>query len=214
MDVKKSENNLIPPISENLKDYINTFADLKTLLFSYKTAVTIVGTTLLAKRSGLMPAVKIILRSRFKPLFLKKKSVRYAFINEFRSKLKKVNYSEGEYILVMGEKGIGKTTAVQTALHQYCGVIKFVLTEDNYTGLVSTVETKLLGGMSTGMLTYLFRQSLNSLLFWHRLFMRRPPIIVIEVFEGISNKLRLLSTVRQVSSIYIICSSLQFQVYL
>jgi hypothetical protein len=185
-------------INQHLKDGINTLADLKSLLFSTKSTVAI-GILLLSKRSGFLMAMRLIVKSRFTPLFLEEKSIRSTFINNLRSEIKKLKYKRGEYVLVMGEKGIGKTTAVETALHHFCGVMKFSATGSDYKNLKPRVLSELLGGISTGYLNYLFKHSLNSLLFWHKLLVRRPPIIVVEVFEGISNKELLFSDIRDVS---------------
>ena len=81
-EVMKTEKNQNQSIFQKFYEPIGMLANLNSLLTSNKT--TIIGTILLVKISGFSRACSIILKSRFSPLFLSDKSVRYNFIHEFR----------------------------------------------------------------------------------------------------------------------------------
>ena len=98
----------------------------------------------------------------------------------------------------MGEKGIGKTVAIQTALHHYCGVVNLTVNPQTSEHLMFKVQFKLLGGITAYFLNFMLEKSFSGLLFWHYSLIRRPPIIVIQIFEGIPNKEALLAIIRDV----------------
>ena len=79
----KTEKNSNQSIFQKFYEPIGMLANLNSLLTSNKTTY-IIGTILLVKISGFSRACTIILKSRFSPLFLSDKSVRYNFIHEFR----------------------------------------------------------------------------------------------------------------------------------
>ncbi|KAI3649950.1 hypothetical protein MP228_005582 [Amoeboaphelidium protococcarum] len=136
--------------------------------------------------AGLVPiigpgrAVWLALRSRFafKP---NPQSIRREKIAILKSKLADKDFGQS-YLVVTGEKGVGKTCLLNTATSKTAGVIKVkALPSDNERSIIKNVLQELANP------PFKFMNPLNSapgVIFWYRLFtLGRSPIVVINATE-------------------------------
>lgn len=183
---------------ENLgkfKDFTELLYYAKSLLFKGAILATIPITF---KKIGILTSFRIILKSYFLPLGkLKPSSIRNDLITDLRNLIKNISYKDGETILVLGESKIGKTLAIKTAFHHYAGVVNLIFSDNNK--IKETVLTNLLGGLNNSFLTFFLKQSVSSIIFWHKIILKRPPIVILEVLNSKNNRVNYYSQVREVS---------------
>ena len=155
-------------------------------------------TLTLFKKLGLFRSFKLIFHSRFFPLGkLNPQSVRTSTIDQLRENVKQLEYHNGHSILVIGESKIGKTLAIDTAFHHYGGVVKISMGKSF--NIEERVLTELLGGLGKGFLAFNLKSSLKRIIFWHKIVLKRPPIVIIEIFEIDNNTYNYYIEVRNVS---------------
>ncbi|KAJ3118663.1 hypothetical protein HDU96_010647 [Phlyctochytrium bullatum] len=126
------------------------------------------------------PAVWIALRSRFafKP---NPKSLRFAEIKLLRSMIADKDIGQS-YLVVTGEKGVGKTCLLNTVTSKTAGVIKVkALPSDNERTIINNTLQELADP------PFKFMNPLKSaprVIFWYRLFtLGRSPMVVINAAE-------------------------------
>ncbi|KAI3654927.1 hypothetical protein MP228_000307 [Amoeboaphelidium protococcarum] len=165
---------------------MSIFYDLSACIKELLPLVTISGTVVFAAAAGLIPRVGpgraawIALRSRFafKPV---PESIRKAEIEYLRSRLVRKDYDE-RYLVVTGEKGVGKSCLLRTAISKLPGVITLQAqpnhTQDNIVNNTLKELTRIQLGFFRPM------GSARRVIFWHRLFtFGSPPIVVINATE-------------------------------
>lgn len=187
--------------SENFgkfKDFTEFLYYVKSLLFKGAILATIPITF---KKIGLLTSLKMIFKSYFLPLGkLKPTSIRNDLISDLRRLVKDIEYLKGANILVIGEARIGKTLAIKTAFHHYGGVVNLRITDNNK--ITDTVLTNLLGGINNFFLAFFLKQSVSSIIFWHKMIINRPPIVILEIFNSPKNRVDYYNDVRNVSSYF------------
>jgi hypothetical protein len=151
--------------------------------------LTIGGATVSA--AGLIPrigpgrAIWIGIRSRFarKPEPL---SIRSEEIAEIKSMLLRKKFNE-TYLVVTGEKGVGKTCLLNTVLNKTPGVIRVsVSPKDDERTIIRNTLLELTGIKFDFVPPY---ASAKRLIFWYRFFtLKRSPIVVINATERTAGK--------------------------
>ncbi|KAI3639484.1 hypothetical protein MIR68_002499 [Amoeboaphelidium protococcarum] len=164
---------------------MSIFYDLSACIKELLPLVTIGGTVVFAA-AGLIPRVGpgraawIALRSRFafKPV---PESIRKAEIEYLRSRLVRKDYDE-RYLVVTGEKGVGKSCLLRTATSKLPGVIT-LQAQPNHTQ-DDIVNNTLLELTRIQLDFFCPMGSAKRVIFWHRLFtFGSPPIVVINATE-------------------------------
>jgi hypothetical protein len=148
--------------------------------------ITAGGTVLSAVGVGLVPrigpgrAVWIALRSRFafKP---NPESLRFAEIKLLKQKIANKRFGQS-YLVVTGERGVGKTCLLNTVTSKTAGVIKVkALPSDNERTIIKNTLQRLT------RIPFDFvppSDSAKRVIFWYRLFtFGRSPIVVINAAE-------------------------------
>ncbi|KAI3650437.1 hypothetical protein MP228_003918 [Amoeboaphelidium protococcarum] len=165
---------------------MSIFYDLSACIKELSPLVTVGGTFVFAAAAGLIPCVGpgraawIALRSRFafKPV---PESIRKAEIEYLRSRLVKKDFDE-RYLVVTGEKGVGKSCLLRTAISKLPGVITLQAQPNHTQDDIFNNTLKEL----TRIQLDVFRPmgSAKRVIFWHRLFtFGSPPIVVINATE-------------------------------
>ena len=160
--------------------FYETFSIIKEFLPLLTAGGVAVSAAGFIPRMGPGRAVWIALRSRFafKPV---PESLRLAEIDLLKSKLAYKNLRQG-YLVVTGEKGIGKTCLLETVTSKTAGVI-FVTAypkDDEDTIIKKTLQRLTRIHFDFVPLFY----STRRVVFWYRLFtLGRSPIIVINATE-------------------------------
>ena len=134
----------------------------------------------LVPRIGPGRAIWIALRSRFafKP---NPESLRFAEIKLLRSMIARKDFGQS-YLVVTGEKGVGKTCLLNTVTSKTAGVIKLkALPSDNERTIIKNALQRLT------RLPFDFISPFDSaerVIFWHRLFtLGRSPVVIINAAE-------------------------------
>lgn len=187
------------------KNIIETGANLKTIFSTNKNYYLGMGIsgTLLLKKSGLITSLRMVFKRNYIPKFIpfynRRFSIRKDLIKDLKFLITKINYIEGESILVKGEKGIGKSLLIKTLLHHYGGVSKITIRSDKK-DIYNTVLSDLFGVIPGNAIQMLYKHSLKSIIFWHKFFLLgRAPIVVIEIFNTSKDRINYFDHVRDVS---------------
>lgn len=188
------------------KNIIEIGANLKTILSTNKTNILGIGIgTLFLKKSGLMTTLRMILKRNYIPkwipIYNKRFSIRHDLMKELNYNIKNLNYINGEYILVKGEKGIGKSLLIKTALY-YKGGVSVLTIRSHKLNIYDSVLNDLFGVLHTNNSPFhlLYKQSLKSIIFWHKVFcFGRAPIVIIEILNS-GNLTKYYNDVRSVST--------------
>ena len=153
------------------------FKELLPLLTVGGVAVSAAG---FIPRIGPGRAVWILLRSRFafKPV---PESLRFAEINLLKRKIADKDFGQG-YLVVTGEKGVGKTCLLNTVTSKTAGVIKVkAQPKHSQDDIIKNALLHLTNPPFKFMDPF---KSAPNVLFWYRLFtLGRYPIIVINAAE-------------------------------
>jgi len=156
------------------------FSVFKETLPLFTAGGAVVSAAGLIPRIGPGRAAWIALRSRFafKPV---PESLRSAEIKLLKSRLADKDFGQG-YLVVTGEKGVGKSCLLRTVTSKTPGVITVKVTAGQ--GEMSIVKRTL------GLLTnppFKFMDPLETaprVIFWHRFFtLGRSPVVVLETSE-------------------------------
>jgi len=131
----------------------------------------------IAPKVGVGRSINLALRSFFSSL--PTKSVRDTDLIKFRDEISMLAY--GRYLVVTGEKGVGKSCLIQTALHRKHGVVNItVWSGEIMDSIVIKAEREL-----TGIRNNFWDLTANTkrVLFFYKLLFRSSPIVVISVPE-------------------------------
>jgi hypothetical protein len=113
-------------------------------------------------------------------------SIRTAEISSFSQSVN-IRDNEQKYHVVYGEKGVGKTCMIKTALHMSPGV---VYSEANPGDSIDTICQGALSAVARRTVASWWKPdgSARRAIFWYRLFCRHSPIVVISASERTANK--------------------------
>jgi hypothetical protein len=160
-----------------MDEIFSIFKEFLPLITAGGTVVSAVG---LVPRIGPGRAVWIALRSRFafKP---NPESLRFAEIKLLRSMLADKDFGQG-YLVVTGDKGVGKTCLLNTVTSKTAGVIKVkALPSDNERTIIKNALQRLTRIPFDFIPPF---DSAKRVIFWYRLFtLGRSPIVVINAAE-------------------------------
>ena len=160
-----------------------TYLEILTIFKDFMPLITAGGGAAVITFAGFVPRVGpgrafwIAFYSRF---FYKPKpmSIRSAEITEMRRRIAEKAF-EQDYLVITGEKGVGKTCLVNTATSKTPGVIKVEAMPGN--------DADMIVKKSLHQLTRIeFWSPFNSarrVIFWHRCFTGQSPVIVISATE-------------------------------
>ena len=159
-----------------------TYYDVLATVKDFLPLITVGGAAVITS-AGLVPRVGpgrafwIALYSRFfyKP---KQMSIRSAEIAELRRKISEKKFGQN-YLVVTGEKGVGKTCLIETATSTIPGVIIVEAMPGND---ADTIIKKSLQQLTRIEIWSPFN-SARRVIFWHRCFTGRSPVIVINATE-------------------------------
>lgn len=159
------------------EEFFSVFKEFLPLLTAGGVAVSAAG---LIPRIGPGRAVWIALRSRFafKPI---PESLRFAEIKLLKSRIVDKDFGQG-YLVVTGEKGVGKTCLMNTVTSKTAGVIT-VEAQPGHTQ--DTIIKNTLMELTRIKLDFIPPfDSARRVIFWHRFFtLGRSPIVVINATE-------------------------------
>jgi len=112
-------------------------------------------------------------------------SVRDVEVNKL---IKTLNYIGGTqmYIVVTGQKGVGKTCLIDTALMYTCGVTKIDVTPDDHHNNIIDAALRNLTNMRFNFMDP--RASAKRLVWWYNLVASQPPILVLNAKERSYNQ--------------------------
>ena len=160
-----------------MDEVFSVFKEFLPLITAGGTFVSAVG---LVPRIGPGRAVWIALRSRFafKP---NPESLRFAEIKLLRSMIADKDFGQS-YLVITGDKGVGKTCLLNTVTSKAAGVIKVkALPSDNERTIIKNTLQELANPL------FKFMNPLKSaprVIFWYRLFtLGRSPMVVINAAE-------------------------------
>ena len=169
---------------KNPKIQLPTMNEIFSVFKDFLPLITVGGTIISA--AGLVPrigpgrAVWIALRSRFafKP---NPESLRFAEIKLLRTMVADKDFGQG-YLVVTGEKGVGKTCLLNTVTSKTAGVIKVkALPSDNERTIIKNTLQRLTRIPFDFVPPF---DSAKRVIFWHRLFtLGRSPMVVINAAE-------------------------------
>ena len=152
---------------------ISTLANLVTIAaFVFPVVAGVVP------RAGPGRAIVLALRSRF--LSAKTVSLRTNATRTLRAMLRYL--SESEYIVVTGQKGIGKTVVVDSVTQKTCGVLSVAVAPGTPQ---ETIVTKVLSEVANSRLGFFDpRGSARRVLWFYRELLRLPrPIVILRAGE-------------------------------
>jgi hypothetical protein len=159
------------------EEFFSVFKEFLPLLTAGGVAVSAAG---LIPRIGPGRAVWIALRSRFafEPV---PESLRFAEIKLLKSKIADKDFGQG-YLVITGEKGVGKTCLMNTVTSKTAGVIKVkAQPSDNENTIIKNTLQHLTRIQFDFIPPF---DSAKRVIFWYRLFtFGRSPIVVINAAE-------------------------------
>mmetsp|Transcript_8752 Transcript_8752/g.26369 ORF Transcript_8752/g.26369 Transcript_8752/m.26369 type:complete len:391 (+) Transcript_8752:592-1764(+) len=143
-------------------------------------AVSVVVSSGLVPRVGLGRAAGLALRSKLFPLRPHTLSRRSADVSALTAAVE--HLERGNYIVVTGPMGVGKSTVVETALWRTCGVVRTTVQGDTHEDAI--VSTALAEIARTRQHSYLDpRLNAGRVRFFYDLLPLKSPIIVLNVRE-------------------------------
>ena len=160
-----------------MDEVFSVFKEFLPLIAAGGTVVSAVG---LVPRIGPGRAVWIALRSRFafRP---NPESLRFAEIKLLRSMLADKDFGQG-YLVVTGEKGVGKTCLLNTVTCKTAGVIKVKAQPQHSEDTIIKNTLQELANPPFKFMNPL--KSAPRVIFWYRLFtLGRSPMVVINAAE-------------------------------
>ena len=165
-----------------MDEIFSVFRDLLPLITAGGAVVSAIG---LVPRIGPGRAVWIALRSRFafKP---NPESLRSAEIKLLKSMLSDKDFGQG-YLVVTGEKGVGKTCLLNTVTSKTAGVITM---EAQPGHIQDTIINNTLQELANPPFKFMNPlKTAKRVIFWYRLFtFGRSPIIVINATERMAGQ--------------------------
>lgn len=156
--------------------------------------------TAISMALGVVPGRAIVLAVRSLFGGGKQISQRTADVENLRRKLFETQSSNREaFIVVRGPDGAGKTCAIDTAARHRLGVARAITV---YPSMSPDIIIELACRQVTRVnISGFSKESARRVAFWHRIFFRRPPVVVIRVQEILhGNKLVELGQTAQVLS--------------
>jgi hypothetical protein len=160
-----------------MDEIFSVFKEFLPLITAGGTIVSAVG---LVPRIGPGRAVWIALRSRFafKP---NPESLRFAEIKLLRSMLADKDFGQG-YLVVTGEKGVGKTCLLNTVTSKTAGVIKLEAQPGQSQDIIIKNTLQRLTRIPFDFIPPF--DSAKRVIFWHQVFtLGRSPMVVINATE-------------------------------
>jgi hypothetical protein len=153
-----------------MEEALQTFANMATIA-----SVIIPSTAVLA---GVVPRVgpgrALALAVRSWVLRAKKVSQRDDATHTLRNMLR--NLGEDQYIVVTGQKGVGKTVVVNTATQRTCGVVSVPVAPGT---LQDVIVMKALSEIANSRLGFIDpRPSVRRVLWWYGWFLLRPLVVL------------------------------------
>jgi hypothetical protein len=117
-------------------------------------------------------------------LFQKSKmvSLRKADVPCIRKFMLAKDLENDNLLVVSGPRGIGKTTAIQTALQRSCGVLQITSVSPGMRSeeIIQKIYRSI-SGVNLNLKDYSY--SARRVIFWYRFIFHRPPIVVISATE-------------------------------
>ena len=163
-----------------LSESIAVMANVKSLLFSNAPKILLglgLGTFTLVR----IPILKIIFKQYVFPPKIKAFSIRKFEVESIRQFCIKENEPES-IMIVSGEKGIGKSTAIDTALYRFPAAFKLELENSkDILNINELVTKKILDTYGFSKIIGAPKNGLPRFIFWHKLILRRNPIITISL---------------------------------
>jgi hypothetical protein len=132
-------------------------------------------------RAGPLRAVGLALLPKFRPLM--QESRRRDSIDAIRKNIETTKF--GEYIVVTGSKGVGKSTAIDTAIHRRCGVVHVNVSPGKSTEEIEHAVYSAIARMDVRSFNPHF--SASRVLWWYRfMFFGARPILILHTDERTS----------------------------
>lgn len=152
-----------------MEQHLSNLANLATIA-ALILPVAVVGG--LVPRAGPGRAIVLALRSRFRSADTA--SLRTNAMRTLRAML--VNVSKSAYIVVTGQKGVGKTVVVDSVTQKTCGVLSVAVAPGTPQ---DTIVTKVLSEVANSRLGFFDpRGSARRVLWFYSLFLPRPIVIL------------------------------------
>jgi hypothetical protein len=146
-------------------------------------ATAAVVTSVTASSMGFLPRVgplrALVLAARSKVCGASPLSQRAMDVQSLLSNM--ATLEKGQYVVVTGAKGIGKSCVVETATRYTCGVVRIDIPAG---ARHETIVQRSLMEVTNIRLPFLnIYPSAKRVLFWYGLFSRAPPIVILRVAE-------------------------------
>lgn len=158
-----------------LSESIGVMADVKSLFVSHSKIVFGLGCFTIIR----IPVIRIILKQYLLPekiFIFSIRNLEILKIKEFCTQMQE----PGSILIVSGEKGIGKTTAINTALYRFPTVYRIQI--NNYDQIINIEELVTKNILNTYRFSTIIgtpRNGLPRFIYWHNILLRRNPIIYI-----------------------------------
>lgn len=155
----------------------------KELVLRDPGAVTALVISIAASSAGFLPRVgplrAVVLAARSKLRGAHPLSHRITDVQSLLSNM--ATLEKGQYVVVTGAKGIGKSCVVETATRHTCGIVSLDVPAG---ARHETIIQRSLMEVTNIRLPFLnIHPSARRVLFWYGLFLRAPPIVILRVAE-------------------------------
>jgi hypothetical protein len=163
-------------------EFVKTVWPLLTVSAAYPVAV-VYG---IIPKVGFSRAVYLALRSKVR-LRTMPLSVRTKEIKKIRTFVDDKVLSQ-DYMVVVGQKGVGKTCLVRTVAERRCGsIIQKVNAGVSSVQIENDVYSEI-SGINLGSMLFKPKSSAARVSFWYRFLFGRPLVVVLEASERLANK--------------------------
>lgn len=152
-------------------------------------AFTSAGIQLSGMRVGPLRALSLALKSKYFGPKVEFKSVREENITKIQSALR--FKTANSYIVVVGDKGVGKSCMIETALQGMKGVVSIGISADMKEAKITALcQNEITGGSGCKIVDQ--TSNVNRVLFWYKLFFRgQMPVVVMKISEVYNGELPL-----------------------
>eukprot|EP01012_Entosiphon_sulcatum_P046772 TRINITY_DN6304_c0_g1_i1.p1 TRINITY_DN6304_c0_g1~~TRINITY_DN6304_c0_g1_i1.p1 ORF type:complete len:393 (+),score=43.87 TRINITY_DN6304_c0_g1_i1:33-1181(+) len=168
---------------QHAPDVLQFGTSLVSFLAAHKEAAAAAVPLVVGYRTGAEAALLLALRSRFARVETLSSRPEVSALRARISTLRSRHVGSSEtYLVVLGQKGVGKTCALTTALHRTCGVVRIPVTRGNCADIVAACHRAIAQGRS-GQRWINYAAAAARTQWFYKLVLRQQPVIILEVGE-------------------------------